>query len=132
MKRPFMFSATILALLIFASCEKDIFEDDIDNRDKFVGTWSVSDQILAKANYRVTITKDDQNSVKMWVSNFNGLMEDAFVYIDNNEVELPEQDVSGFIVNGDGVLQGQNTIKWIYWVNDGAEKYSIQATYQKN
>ena len=126
-----MFSASFLALLIFASCEKDIFEDDIDNRDKFVGTWSVSDQILAKANYRVTITKDDQNSVKMWISNFNGLMEDAFVYIDNNEVELPEQDVSGFIVNGDGVLQGQNTIKWIYWVNDGAEKNSIQATYKK-
>ena len=132
MKRPFMSSATILALLIFASCEKDIFEDDIDNRDKFVGTWSVSDQILAKANYRVTITKDDQNSVKMWISNFNGLMEDAFVYIDNNEVELPEQDVSGFIVNGDGVLQGQNTIKWIYWVNDGAQQDTIQATYQKN
>lgn len=132
MKRSFMFSATILALLIFASCEKDIFEDDIDNRDKFVGTWSVSDQILAKANYRVTITKDDQNSVKMWISNFNGLMDKAFVYVDKNDVELPQQNVSEFIVKGDGVLQGQNTIKWIYWVNDGAQQDTIQATYQKN
>ncbi len=126
---------TLLLLLVGAfvliSCEKDTVEPTIDDRDRIVGTWSVSDQTLTKANYVVRITKDSENSRKIVISNFHGLLDSAFAFVSGNSIELPQQSVSEQLVMGNGNIENNQLLKWQYWANDGHQQDTIIATYQK-
>ena len=127
---------TLLLLLVGAfvliSCEKDKVEPTIDDRDKIVGTWSVSDQTLTKANYVVRISKDSENSRKIWISNFHGLLDSAFAFLSGNSIELSQQNVAEQVTMGNGNIQNAQQINWQYWVSDGAQQDTIIATYQKS
>lgn len=122
----------LIGAMVLISCEKDPADPSIDDRDKITGTWSVSDQTLAKANYTVKISKDSDNSRKIWISNFHGLMDSAFAYISESSIELPEQNVAEFATKGDGTIQNSQQLNWQYWVSDGAQQDTIIATYQKS
>lgn len=122
----------LIGAMVLISCEKDPVDPSIDDRDKIAGTWSVSDQTLAKANYTVKISKDSDNSRKIWISNFHGLMDSAFAYISESSIELPEQNVAEFATKGDGTIQNSQQLNWQYWVSDGAQQDTIIATYQKS
>lgn len=121
-----------LISVLLISCEKDPVEQVVDVRDKYVGSWSVTDQTLSKANYISTITKDSQNSAKLWVHNFHGLLDSAFVFLDGNNIDLPQQMVSDQTTQGNASMQTNQQITWTYWVNDGAQQDTISAVYQKN
>lgn len=122
----------LIGAIVLISCEKDTVDPTIDDRDKIVGTWSVSDQTLTKANYVVKISKDSDNSRKIWISNFHGLLDSAFAYLSGNSIELPQQNVAEFVTMGDGTIQSSQQLNWQYWVSDGAQQDTIIATYQKS
>ena len=122
----------LIGAMVLISCEKDPVDPSINDRDKIVGSWSVSDQTLAKANYVVKISKDKDNSRKIWISNFHGLLDSAFAYLIGNNIELPQQNVAEFVTMGDGNIQNTQQLKWQYWVSDGAQQDTIIATYQKS
>lgn len=132
MKRIKLILLGLVLIGSFMSCEKDPEEQVIDERDKLVGSWNVSDQTLSKANYISTISKDSQNSRKLWVKNFHGLLDSIFVYLDGNNIELPEQMIADQSTKGSASLQTSQQITWSYWVNDGAQQDTISAVYQKN
>lgn len=122
----------LIGAIVLISCEKDTVDPTIDDRDKIVGTWSVFDQTLTKANYVVKISKDSDNSRKIWISNFHGLLDSAFAYLSGNSIELPQQNVAEFVTMGDGTIQSSQQLNWQYWVSDGAQQDTIIATYQKS
>ncbi len=117
---------------VFISCTKDPVEEVIDVRDKYVGSWSVNDHTLSKANYISRISKDAQNNRKIWIHNFHGLLDSAFAYVEGNNIELPQQMVSDQTTKGEASMQTNQQITWSYWVNDGAQQDTISAVYQKN
>jgi hypothetical protein len=122
----------LVGAFVLISCEKDKVEPTIDDRDKIVGTWSVSDQTLTKANYVVRISKDSENSRKIWISNFHGLLDSAFAFLSGNSIELSQQNVAEQVTMGNGNIQNAQQINWQYWVSDGAQQDTIIATYQKS
>lgn len=132
MKKTNLIILGFLLAITIISCKKDPVEEVVDIRDKYVGTWSVSDQTLSKANYISKISKDAQNNRKIWIHNFHGLLDSAFAYVDENNIELPQQMVSNQTTQGEGSMQTNQQITWSYWVNDGAQQDTISAVYQKN
>lgn len=122
----------LVGAFVLISCEKDPVDPSIDDRDRLVGTWSVSDQTLTKANYVVRITKDSENSRKIMISNFHGLLDSAFAFVTGNSIELPQQSVSEQLVMGNGNIENNQLVKWQYWASDGHQQDTIIATYQKN
>lgn len=124
----------ILSLIIVvASCKKDDTEEVIDSRDVFVGTWNVSDHQITKANYQVRIYKDESYSEKIWLINFHGTTDTAFAYVSDKNITIAPQALSTTHLNtgGSGLMTGTTKIDFEYYINDGAQQDTIQATYQK-
>ncbi len=126
-----IFSISLMASIFFlSSCKEDEPDVDIDDRDLFVGSWNVSDNI-AKQNYSVSIKKDANNSTKIWLSNFHAT-DSAFAYISSKNVSLPNQQIAtGLYAKGTALMVGTSKINWEYTVNDGADEVTIIATYLK-
>ena len=118
---------------VFISCKKDDTTEVIDSRDAFVGTWNVSDHQITKANYQVRIYKDATYSEKVWLINFHGTTDTAFAYVSDKNVTITSQALSTTHLNtgGSGLMTGTTKIDFEYYINDGAQQDTIQATYQK-
>ncbi|MFC1734091.1 hypothetical protein ACFL6I_27620 [candidate division KSB1 bacterium] len=121
----------------FTNCKKDEDNDpDIDPRDKYVGTWLCTEDTPKKNTkiaYTVTINLDPGNSSQILLYNFNlfGPSENVHGLVTNNVVTVPVQTVSNTTVDGKGNLIDNNTMNWLYYVNDGADIDTISAIYQK-
>ena len=110
----------ILVVIIgFLSCNPndDNMVDPVDDRDKFFGSWTVSESCF-KANYTVTISADPGNSAQVLLANFGnpgpnysaaiGLVAGSKIYVTNQVIG------DGWTINGTGNLQGSNRIAWTY------------------
>ena len=129
-KKAFSIFLILLSINILTSCKEDEIEEDIDDRDLFVGNWNVSDMVV-KQNYIVQIKKDANNSTKIWLINFHST-DSAFAYIQEKNVSLPNQTIaSGLSARGNGTMSGTTKINWEYFVNDGSDIDTIQAIYTK-
>ncbi len=114
-----------------SSCKKDDPDVVVDDRDVYVGTWNVSDEVISKQNYSVNIKIDNNNSTKVWLINFHGA-DSAFAYVNGNNISLPNQQIAtGLIAQGSGNLVGTTKINWQYFVNSGADQDTISAVYLK-
>lgn len=122
-----------LIVLIVSSCQKDESTDTIDDRDAFVGTWNVSDQIISKANYQVRIYKDPSLSTKVWMINFHGVTDTAYAYVDGKNITISQQQIGSthLTTAGSGLMTGTSKIELEYYVSDGAQQDTISAIYLK-
>jgi hypothetical protein len=121
----------------YACTEDDELFDFTDDRDTFVGTWNVN-ETCSRDNYSVEIVKDPSNSSQVIIRNFwlIGYQEQPpYAIIAGSTITIPTQqmcDDGSNTVSGSGTLnKNGNEITWNYSVNDGADLYSCQATYEK-
>ena len=102
---------------VSCSPEDDVFVDPGDDRDKFVGVWSVSESCF-KSNYTVTISNDPSNSAQVLLANFGnpgpsypaavGLVAGSKIFVTNQTIG------DGWTISGTGTLSDPNSINWTY------------------
>ncbi len=109
----------LILVLGFLSCnpDDDILVDPVDDRDKFLGNWTVSETCF-KSNYTVTISADPGNSAQVLLANFGnpgpnyspavGLVAGGKIFVANQVIG------DGWTINGTGNLQGTQIINWTY------------------
>lgn len=126
---------TFVLVLIFGlnSCKEDEPDVVLDKRDSFAGVWNVSDRQISKANYQVFIYKDENNSDKVWLSNFHGTLDTAFAYISDKEITISNQTMpaTSLSTGGSGLMSGTTKIDFEYFIFDDAQQDTIIATYTK-
>jgi len=122
----------LLALLSFNACTVDEEDPGTDPRDKYIGTWTVQETGKKKLTYQVEITADPFNSVQVLISNFYNFSIQPYAVATTNTLTVPTQSFAseGITVWGSGSYSN-NTISWVYYVNDGANQDTIVSTYTK-
>ena len=128
----------LLSLLVFFSfislssmCEDDIDVDpEQDKRDNIVQTWHcqrLHEDEVDPLDYDVIIKKDpeDENKIIM-IGFFNDNEATTTATITGFNITLPRQEVDGFFLEGDGVIQDDyQRITWTYTA-DGEQ---VSATF---
>lgn len=127
---------SLIIMLTSLSCnpDDDPFVDPGDDRDQFLGAWSV-DETCFKTNYTVTITKDPGNSAQILLKNFCnpgpnygpavGLVAGSKIFISNQTIG------DGWMVSASGTLQNPHTILWTYTLVIGANSLSCTSEFNK-
>lgn len=124
----------LLSLLIFVfSCEEEN-PDFADDRDAFLGSWSVTES-CSKDSYTVQIVEDPSNSAQVLINNFwntGNCGTSPYGIVAGNSIYLPKQYFcdGDFQVNGDGELNKEN-VSWSYSIDDGADLSTCDANYSK-
>ena len=125
---------SLLLIIGFFSCnpDDDSIVDPADDRDKFFGSWTVSESCF-KANYSVTISADPGNSAQVLLNNFGnpgpsygpavGLVAGSKIFVANQVIG------DGWTISGTGTLQGANIINWTYTLVIGGNSLSCSAEY---
>ncbi|MBU2650456.1 MAG: hypothetical protein KKA81_05940 [Bacteroidetes bacterium] len=134
MRKPFQIFMLLMLALVF-SCQED--DDDltpfVNDRDKFLGSWSVNDETCQKSRYTVTISADPSNSIQVLLSNF-GFSQSAqpdTAIVAGTTITLPRQENSEkWFITGSGKFQ-DNKINWSYTLEISGDLLSCTATYRK-
>ena len=123
----------VAVLMLFVMCEKDPDieipdpeETEGDQRDRFVGTWTVSEnsKLLGARNFDVNMSNDDQFPAQMNVSNFY-LIGTGDTIVANvsavlvSTITIPNQTVNASLFNGKGEMENDQKINFTYYVDDG-------------
>jgi hypothetical protein len=130
----FIMLITLLPVIILSSCESDILENpDLDPRDKFLGTWLVSESCV-RLDYQATIKADPDDENKVLIENFaapgNGFPP-AYGFVDGNVINMPQQNIGdNWRVEGTGSYREDNTIFWSYFIEIGANASNCEADYR--
>jgi len=118
--------AVCIALLFMVGCASD---DDsevtpIDERDKYIGTWSCAENSSKSGNstFDVVIRKNSTNSTQLYIDNFYLLGSSHSALVDKNGTSLTiaTQSISGNTVQGSGTINSDTKINLTYTVNDGS------------
>lgn len=106
-------------------------DDDNDDREKYVGTWSVNDQ-SSRLNYNVTITINPSNSAEILLNNFADLNSTAIGLVVGNSIVIDNQQLSSdYTVNGSGNYINNGKMEFSFSLNNGIDIESRVATYTK-
>ena len=120
----------LLGLFVMHSCAVTT-DDDNDDREKYVGTWSVNDQ-SSRLNYNVTITINPSNSAEILLNNFADLNSTAIGLVVGNSVVIDNQQLnSDYTVNGSGNYINNGKMEFSFSLNNGIDIESRVATYTK-
>lgn len=112
-KRVFILIFSLVFILGACELDDDISLDD-DPRDKFTGTWSVTDHEM-KLNYEVTITRDPNNSVMVYLSNFAGSGARAHALAVGSSLVIETQTIgSNWIVSGTASYRNSGLMEFPY------------------
>jgi len=131
MKRILLPLIILASLFIMQSCAAIDDADGADDKEKYYGTWSVSDQ-ASRLNYSVTITANPSNSSEILLNNFADLNSSAIGLIVNNNVVIDNQPLGdGYTVVGTGKYISSNKLEFNFDLNDGIDSESRVATYTK-
>ena len=129
----FVAGLSILAGIVITSCAKETTPAEL-TRSSLTGTWMVNES-LKKNTYEVTIGIDPATSDGVLITNFAAAGQDvkAYAYLSGTTVSLTTNELlsNGWIVNGSGTVSGTTRIDWPYTLHDGANLYTIQATFTK-
>lgn len=135
---PFLKTATILGLVLLASCtpEEDNDPTPVDSRDKYVGTWSCAEksQVYSDYSYQANIKKSTINTSDVLIENFYNLGFNTSVTasLSSNSFTVSQQTVSGQVISGNGTSSNSSTIKFSYTANDGGNVTdSVTVTFIK-
>lgn len=134
------FAKLILFALFIAffplSCQED--EDDdllpfVEDRDKFIGQWSVNDETCQRSRYLVTIAADPSNSVQVIITNFgfSGATIPDTAIVAGSTITVPRQSNSEqWIILGSGKYN-DGKIDWSYSLEISGDLLTCTATYVK-
>jgi len=123
------------ALLGLGSCalddEVDIPGGGSEDRAKFLGSWSVSDN-AQKLNYEVTIDRDNSNSAMVVLRNFAGSGSSAAGLVVGSSIIIESQQIGqGWQVNGNGSYKSEKRLSFTYSLEIGGSVEKRQAIFTK-
>ncbi len=125
-----VFVGAVFVLLFFGSCIPDD-NNDLNPTDKFLGTWSVSDQAL-RINYQVDIAYNPLNSSEVLLSNFADLGQVAVGLVVGNSIVIESQTLSNsYSVTGTGSFVNESKLNFNYELSDGIDVESRKAIFSK-
>jgi hypothetical protein len=105
-----------------------------DPRDKFLGTWKVS-ETCSRMNYDVNISADPGNSAQVLLDNFANPgtgYDPAVGLITSNTITVASQIIGeGWTVNGTGTYKSDGSISWTYRLVISASEENCTAVYTK-
>lgn len=131
--RPFFLLLALSASLISCADEEPL-EPDTDPREKFVGNWTVSEEVAGAASgtYPSSVSLDSVNSAQIIISNiFNlGNAVSVSATVSENSLSIGSQTVSGIVIAGTGSFLA-NSFVLNYTANDGSMIESVKATYSR-
>lgn len=140
MKKNIIYPFIAVAVLIFInSCGPGPDpgpEPTADPRDKFTGNWNCSEtsNLNGNSTFQVTISLSSTNTAQILFANFNHLGTTPKIYgvVASNYVEIPAQTVNSLDVRGSGNYNTSDSkIYWNYYIDDGADIDTCQATFTK-
>ena len=124
MKKQLLILSAVL--ILFSACEVVIVEEPVpvifepDPRDLFIGTYGVdeySETFDVHSNYAIRIYKSVDYPNSVIIDNFYGLGLDIIADIDGYHLYIPDQDIDGYHVSGDGYIEGRR-LSMSYAVDD--------------
>ena len=120
----------LIGILLTGSCAITD-EGETDDIEKYIGTWSVSDQ-PARINYNVTIEANPSNSAEILLNNFADLGNTAVGLVVGNSVVIDEQSLgSDYFVSGSGSYINNGKLEFNFDLNDGIDNESRIAVFTK-
>ena len=83
--------------------------------------------------YTVTISKEDSDTITLYVTKFYELDGDIRVTLNGRNLDIPEQTLDGFTIKGYGLASFNfEKIDWSYTVNlDTGDRDNVTATYTR-
>jgi hypothetical protein len=136
-----LLSATLMLVGMLSSCEKN--EEDMENRDAFLGQWDVVENEaginpvsveLRSINdvHIVNITRSEVFADEVNIYNFSALGDGFRVpaYVEGKNITIPEITLDGNDIKGSGTISSNNkTIEWTYWLDMDGTNVEYRATY---
>lgn len=120
----------LIGIILWGSCATTPI-DDIDDIDKYIGTWNVSDN-AARINYQVTITANPSNSAEILMNNFADLGSSAVGLVVGNSVVIDNRSLgSNYSVSGSGSYINNSKLEFNFDLNDGIDIDSRVAVFTK-
>jgi len=136
MNSSFKFRLIFLFITLFAlnACKPDD-NKDVDQRDKFVGTWNCTETSSKNHNsitFSVSIAKNELTTNEISLSNFYllGFDQKARSIVDYSNLSIPQQVVCNLNIHGSGAYL-QSKVNLIYYVNDNADIDTVNAILSK-
>jgi hypothetical protein len=126
----------LIVLFSISSCELE----DLNARDKFLGTWRVSELSSLYEPppmiYTVNIISSVDDPDEVIISNFfnMGPAEKVYAFVSGNNITIPNQTIcdGSITVSGSGVYKtSSNEINMTYIANDEANEEELTATLTK-
>jgi len=139
MKKNNILLGLILAVLVLYSCEDII--DPANSKEiaaALEGQWSCTETLKSpQDSYEPYIYLNENDSTKVFISNFNGLGNDHEVMatVNGYSITIPNQEmIQGYSARGTGTISSNlQQITWTYFVDDGSgieEEYDAIYTSQ--
>jgi hypothetical protein len=122
-------------VLVFASCaEEEEILPDADPRDKFVGTWTVSETInqVNVPGYTSVVILDTANTSRILISNPNNLGSSLSLkaIVAGNSLSIDLQNISGIPIQGSGTYSN-NSFVLNYTIDEGDGTIPVKSTYTR-
>jgi hypothetical protein len=121
----------ITILFLFQSCA---IEDDsgyTDPREKFLGTWSVSDQ-PGRINYTVNISKNPAQSANVLLNNFADMGGSADGLVVGSKIIIDKQAIGNdFLSSGTGTYISEKRLEFTFVLDDGIELEPRAAVFSR-
>ena len=117
------------------SCDGEEKEEDIDPRDKFVGSWNVHEQASndpTPINYSTNIDYSTNSAyIKIYNIFFQGSDQSVEALVTGDNLTISPQEVCDFEISGKGKYVGGDKFTLDYKAKDLADEITISATYTK-
>jgi len=133
MLKIFFWLSIVTLVFMAGSCGTTDLNNDqgTNDRDKFLGTWNVSDQ-PARLNYQVTIKKSVASSDQVILDNFADLGTGVVGLVVKNTIVIDQQDIgSGFTTEGTGDYINDKKLSFDFLLDDGIDKEQRKATFTR-
>ena len=124
-----------LTVTVFQSCQDDI-TDFADPRDAIEKSWRTNDSGNPNADYDVIITKDTDETTKVWLENFHalGFGEKISATMAGDKLTISNQVMAqDYTISGTGIISSDlKNIDWDYSVTttDGTDYFTAQSGEQ--
>jgi len=131
MNRRLLLAFIVLFGMAFLSSCEVTSDDNLDDIEKYYGTWNVNDQ-ASKLNYVVIISANPSNSAEILMNNFADLNSSAVGLVVGNSVVIDNQSLgSDYSVNGSGSYINSGKLEFNFSLDDGIDIESRTAIFTK-
>lgn len=108
-------------MMLLASCAKDEDQPEVDDRDKFTGSWICTENNTS--SFTINISKTSaENTIKISnFSNFGTTEPQCLALISGNSMSIPSQDITltSIHIQGSAIMNSANNKITMDYVADG-------------